>query len=75
MALFAFVEGTDPETLLVLESRTRDGKSSWHFAIARMSNVELKVSRNDGEVWHAEMLPWKDAVDRPDKSYSAFGVR
>jgi len=43
------------------------GKPAWHFALARMSNVELKVSRHARQVWHADLLPWKDAVDRPDK--------
>ena len=33
-ALFAFVEGTDPEVFLMIEARTVDAGSVWHYALA-----------------------------------------
>jgi hypothetical protein len=73
--LFALVEATDPELLLLLESRKEDGKPVWQYAAARLTNVKLELAHQDKVVWQVETLPWSEAVDRPDKPYSAFGVR
>ena len=56
--MFAFVQGTDPEVLLLLEARETDSGSAWHFALARMNSTIFKVAYNDKEVWSTEVLPW-----------------
>jgi len=50
-AIFSFVQGTDPEILLVLEARAGEGKSFWQYALARFSDLPLTVKRKDVKVW------------------------
>jgi hypothetical protein len=50
-ALFAFVMGTDPEVILLLEAVERDGKSSWQFAFARATGWGAEASLGDKVVW------------------------
>jgi hypothetical protein len=50
-ALFAFVMGTDPEVVLLLEAVGRDGKSSWQFAFARATGWGAEASLGDKVVW------------------------
>ena len=47
MALFAFVQGTDPECLLTLEA-TSDGK--WRYALTRQTKWPLKVELDGNQV-------------------------
>ena len=52
-AVFAFVQGTDPEVLVVVEG-IKDSSGNglrWQYALARMSMVPLQVSRNGNPVW------------------------
>jgi hypothetical protein len=53
-ALFALVEGTDTEVVLWLEARAERDKLAWHYACARMSDLELRVTLDDKEVWKAD---------------------
>jgi hypothetical protein len=64
-ALFAFVVGTDPEVLLLIEARETEGKSGWHYALARMNRDAMRVRRNDREVWKVPHLekPWANPRD------------
>src|SRR5205085_10594892 len=57
-ALFAFVQGTDPEVLLLLEAQESDSGSAWHFALARMNSTAFNVRYLDRPVWQTEVLPW-----------------
>jgi hypothetical protein len=50
-AMFAFVEGTDPEAWLLLEAHKTAEKSTWKFAFARMNNDELHGFQGKTEVW------------------------
>jgi hypothetical protein len=52
-ALFALVStsGTDPEVLLVLETREERGTMRWEYACGRFSDLELRVKRKDEEVY------------------------
>lgn len=52
-ALFALIStaGTDPEVLLVVEAKETDGKARWEYALGRFSDLELRVSRKDKEVY------------------------
>ncbi len=52
-AVFAFVQGTDPEVLLMVEA-VKDGSQEglqWQYGLARMSMVPLQVRRDDQLVW------------------------
>jgi hypothetical protein len=51
-ALFALVvEGTDPEVLLVLEAREKDGQTRWEYACGRFGVISMHVERKGKEVW------------------------
>jgi hypothetical protein len=51
-AIFAMVwKGTDPDVLLLLESREFGGKPRWQYALARFNWREMWVKRNEKEVW------------------------
>lgn len=62
-AIFAFVQGTDPEALLLLESRDADGQVAWHYALARMDSVLFRANHHGQEVWKADVLPWSTVFD------------
>lgn len=54
-AMFAFVMGTDPEVLLMIETvRDKQGALQWRYATARMSMVPLVVEHDDEVVWKCE---------------------
>lgn len=74
-ALFALVEHTDPEIFLVLEARPAEGKVQWHYACVRMNSLRLMISLDDREIWQAEQLAWRDALNRVDLPYTAFTIR
>jgi hypothetical protein len=50
-ALFAFVEGTDPEAFLLLEAVKTNDAARWHFGLARMNGDALRVTFRDMDVW------------------------
>ena len=57
-AVFAFVMGTDPESLLLIEAvKGDDGKANWQFAFARRTSGELEGRHQDKVVWHADRYP------------------
>jgi hypothetical protein len=68
--IFAFVEGTDPEILLLLEVRG-DDSPRWHFAGARMQNVALSLAFDGRQVWDVAELEWSVAFDHT-QPYTLF---
>ncbi|MFK8110780.1 MAG: hypothetical protein AB8B91_01180 [Rubripirellula sp.] len=47
-AMFTFVQGTDPEVLLLIEAvRDSEGKTSWQYALARMTMVPTEVRHRE----------------------------
>jgi len=62
-AIFAFVEGTDPEAYLLLEA-TAGEKSAWRFAFARMNIVAFDGLRDGKSVWHVEPVSWDSVFDK-----------
>jgi len=50
-AIFAFVQDTDPEVLLVVESRPQGKQTRWEYALAPMTGWQLKAWHKDVEVW------------------------
>ncbi len=49
--LFAFVQGTDPEVLLLLEAEKRSEGPRWRIAFARFTNATAAVQRDGQTVW------------------------
>lgn len=76
--LFAFVQATDPEVLLLLEAhRPQHGRPEWRIAIARMSRWALYVQRDGKTLWKCVWKPNAKAKDDPYVvlSYQAGGSR
>ena len=51
--IFAFVNGTNPEVLLVIEARHDGGAKvpSWCYSLAQMTGAKVSASIDDQEVW------------------------
>jgi hypothetical protein len=73
-ALFAFVEGTDPEVFLLIETRKGDKGHAWHYAVARMNSVEFHVAHRGREAWSAKIIPWAQARN-PREPYTLLIFR
>ena len=56
-AVFAFVMGTDPESLLVIEAAKQSNAAQWKFAFVRRTSGELEGRHRGQVVWHAERFP------------------
>ena len=60
-AVFAFVTsaGTDPEVFLVLEARkpAGSGEPAWQYALARFTDLDLRVSHKETVVFTASLIP------------------
>ena len=50
-ALFALVQGTDPEAFVVLEARGEGSNAHWHYAVARFTDLEIHVRLKENEVF------------------------
>jgi hypothetical protein len=55
--LFAYVQGTDPEVVLVLEAIGTAEKSVWQYAFARATSGGLEVKLGREVVWTAKKHP------------------
>lgn len=62
-AVFAFVQGTDPETLLVLEAVRVGDRYEWQYGFARQSAGALDGRFRDRVVWTAAKDPRAGKVD------------
>jgi hypothetical protein len=56
-ALFAYVQGTDPEVVLVLEAIGTEKESAWQYAFVRATSGGLEVKLDREVVWTAEKAP------------------
>ena len=57
-AVFGFAtSGTNPDLLIVIEPRDRDGQHRWHYAIARMTCGGVNLKYRDQTVWTVDFLP------------------
>jgi hypothetical protein len=60
-AVFAFVQGTDPESLLLIELVEEDTRQTWVYAFARRTAGKLEGRLDDKIVWTAPLNPeYKD---------------
>jgi hypothetical protein len=50
-ALFAYVQGTDPEVVLVLEAARHDGKSVWRYALTRRTGYAVEADLDSKPHW------------------------
>lgn len=65
-ALFAFVEGTDPEAALVLEAARAEGDSlAWRYTLARLTSRPLEAELDDRPVWSVAAY-WSNPRQRDD---------
>ena len=69
-ALFAFVEGTDPEAFLMLEAATTKQGESWQFGLVRMNGDTLRVTFRDKEVWSVPRIT--PAMNLSQEPYAFF---
>jgi hypothetical protein len=72
--LFTFVEGTDPEIILLIEARRGPKGFAWHYGLVRMNSLTLRVSHNGREVWNLPTIPWEQ-VHNPREPYSLFAFQ
>ena len=70
--LFAFVQGTDPEVILMLEARRREEHApEWQYALTRRSMLALEAELDGKRVWSvprsigAPNEPWFHGVVAP----------
>jgi hypothetical protein len=52
-ALYAFVLGTDPELMVLLECDTAAAKPEWRFGVGRMNWFRTSLKRKGQTVWEA----------------------
>ncbi|HLJ10631.1 MAG TPA: hypothetical protein VKU82_05550 [Planctomycetaceae bacterium] len=64
-ALFAFVQGTDPQTLLLLEAKKNGEGSRWQYAFARMSSGEVLGRYEGREVFSAATYDFNADPQQP----------
>ncbi|MCI0361335.1 MAG: hypothetical protein L0211_22865 [Planctomycetaceae bacterium] len=69
-AVFAFVMGTDPESLLLIEAVKKDGTAVWEYGFARRTSGELEGRHNGNVVWHADRYPESRDPAKPHFSVS-----
>ena len=56
-AVFAFVMGTDPEVILLLEAVKDKDATKWQYAFARRTSGELEARLGKAVVWKAARFP------------------
>jgi hypothetical protein len=56
-AVFAFVMGTDPEVILLLEAVKDKDAAKWQYAFARRTSGELEARLGEAVVWKAARFP------------------
>jgi hypothetical protein len=54
--VFAFVQGTDPEAILLLEAVHPDGSPRWQYAFARATSTALEARLDKTVVWAVDVL-------------------
>ena len=64
--VFAFVQGTDPESLLLIEAFKKGDSFEWQYSFVRRTSGELEGRFKDSVVWHSDRYP---ANDDPNSTY------
>jgi hypothetical protein len=63
--VFAFVQGTDPEAILLLEVVRQNGSPRWQYAFARATASGLEARLDKTLVWAVEFLEGKATPLKP----------
>ena len=63
-AMFFFVQGTDPETVLLLEAVRSQSGLQWQFAMARRSSGSLLGQYDGRTVWEVDRDHWPSDPSR-----------
>lgn len=62
-AMFAFVQGTDPDVWLLLEADKSGGSAAqWLYAIARMNSIDLSVEYRGKLIWHRDEISHREVL-------------
>lgn len=67
-AVFAFVMGTDPESLLLIEAVNEGDAKRWQYAFVRRTSGELEGRHRGQIVWRAERFPQTRNAHKPNFS-------
>jgi hypothetical protein len=68
--VFAFVQGTDPEAILVLEVVRQNGRPRWQYGFARATSGGLEARLDKTVVWSVEFLVGAATSLRPQMTLS-----
>jgi hypothetical protein len=63
--VFAFVQGTDPEAVLLLEAVSRRRHTGWQYAFARATSGGLEARLDKSVVWAVNNLVGESTLHRP----------
>jgi hypothetical protein len=69
-ALFAFVEGTDPEAFLILEATKTPTGTDWQFGLVRMNSDALNITFRDTTVWTVPLI--ENSLSLSKEPYALF---
>jgi hypothetical protein len=58
--VLAFVQGTDPEAVLLVEAIRRDGGIGWQYAFGRATGYDVEARLDSSVVWSTS--PWTNVV-------------
>jgi len=61
-AMFAFVQATDPELILMIEARKTAEGPRWHYSAARFTNRPLQLKQGEHEVWSCDAAEGYDGA-------------
>ena len=59
-AVFAFVQGTDPEVVLIIEAVRRGDRTAWQYAFARATGYLVEARLGTQVVWTGSAVRWHD---------------
>jgi hypothetical protein len=66
--VFAFVQGTDPEAVLLLEVVRKNGRPNWQYGFARATSGGLEARLDKTVVWAVEFLAGEPTPLTPQMS-------
>ena len=69
--MFAFVQGTDPEAVLMVEAVRKGDRTSWQYAFARATGYSVQAKLGPSVVWTTPNQAWND----PKQPAIALGRR
>ena len=63
--VFAFVQGTDPEAIVLLEAVRSNGPPRWQYAFARATAAGLEARIEKTVVWSVDFLVGQATPTKP----------